>query len=352
MAAREGDNGANNALEKTEQPGMKVPAQKDAGNRFDPSTTAGLKPEPPPVPLEKAPPIGTAPPVEKTPPPAPVGLKTQTNSIGMKLVLVPAGEFRMGSAKGEAGRSGDEKQHLVRITPFYLGVTEITVGQFRQFVRDTGYKTEVEKNGRGGHGWSKGDVRQDRRYNWENPGWPQTDEHPAVNVTWKDAEAFCDWLSRKDGATYRLPTEAEWEYACRAGTTTAYSIGDSSEELVKAGNIADATAKATFPDWPCVSSSDGFVFTAPVGRFDANRFGLLDMHGNVWEMCSDWYGEYSQDSVTDPQGPSSGPYRVFRGGSWYFEASHCRSACRCRGKGPALRLDVVGFRVARNVAGT
>ena len=113
-----------------------------------------------------------------------------------------------------------------------------------------------------------------------------------VNVSWNDAVAFCKWLSKKEGKTYRLPTEAEWEYACRAGTTTRYYSGDDPETLAKVGNVADAAFKAKFPDWEyTIKANDGYVFTAPVGKFKPNAFGLYDMHGNAWQWCADWYGE-------------------------------------------------------------
>ena len=130
------------------------------------------------------------------------------------------------------------------------------------------------------------------KYSWRNTGFEQTDEHPVVNVSWNDAVAFCKWLSKKEGKTYRLPTEAEWEYACRAGTTTRYYSGDDPETLAKVGNVADAALKAKFPDWKyTIKASDGYVFTAPVGKFKPNAFGLYDMHGNAWQWCADWYGE-------------------------------------------------------------
>ena len=130
-----------------------------------------------------------------------------------------------------------------------------------------------------------------------------------VNVSWNDAVAFCKWLSRKEGKTYRLPTEAEWEYACRAGTTTRYYSGDDPETLAKVANVADATAKAKFPDWKwTIKASDGYVFTAPVGQFKPNAFGLYDMHGNAWQWCADWYGKdyYGKSPVDDPKGPDTG----------------------------------------------
>ena len=138
-----------------------------------------------------------------------------------------------------------------------------------------------------------------------------------VNVSWNDAVAFCEWLSRQEGQTYRLPTEAEWEYACRAGTTTRYCSGDDAETLAAVANVADATAKAKFPDWATIAARDGYVFTAPVGRFRANAWGLHDMHGNVWEWCSDGYAERLLRPVArrrparSPPGPRPGdPRRV------------------------------------------
>jgi formylglycine-generating enzyme required for sulfatase activity len=146
-----------------------------------------------------------------------------TNSIGMKLTLIPDDEFLMGSDESDPNArdeefldkaAGRKEKHRVRITqPFYLGVHEVTRGQFRRFVDEAGYQTEAEQDGKGGWGWNE-DVQkfeQNPQYTWQNPGFEQTDEHPVVNVTWNDAVAFAAWLSRKEGNTYRLPTEAEWE---------------------------------------------------------------------------------------------------------------------------------------------
>ena len=270
-----------------------------------------------------------------------------TNSIGMKLKLIPAGEFQMGSGKSaeEIARLFDSKaeyhkdehpQHRVRITkPFYMGVHEVTVGQFHEFVRAEGYKTESERDGEGGYGWNKAEGKfegRDPKYNWRNTGFSQDDSHPVVNVTWNDAVAFCKWLSGKEGKQYRLPTEAEWEYACRAGTTTMYYCGDDPEGLARVGNVADGTARRQFSEWTTISADDGHVFTAPVGQFRANDFGLYDMHGNVYEWCQDWYGEqyYAISPSADPKGASSGSSRVLRGGSWNYVAGYCRSANRDR----------------------
>ena len=187
------------------------------------------------------------------------------------------------------------------------------------------------------------------KYSWRNAGFEQTDEHPVVNVSWNDAKAFCEWLSKKEKKTYRLPTEAEWEYACRAGTTTRYSSGDDPETLAKVGNVADATAKSQFPDWTgTIKASDGYVFTSPVGSFQPNAFGLYDMHGNPWQWCADWYDEsyYAKSPVDDPSGPTTGSDRVGHGGGWYDHAGGCRSAFRY-GRTPEDRNRDLGFRVSR-----
>jgi formylglycine-generating enzyme required for sulfatase activity len=167
-------------------------------------------------------------------------------------------------------------------------------------------------------------------------------------VSWNDAVAFCEWLSRKEGKTYRLPTEAQWEYACRAGTTTRYYSGDDAETLAQVGNVADGTAKAKFPAWKTIQARDGYVFTSPVGSFRANAFGLYDMHGNAWQWCYDWYDSsyYAKSPVDDPTGAESGSNRVLRGGGWDRYAGHCRSANRLRGT-PVDRDDYLGFRVSR-----
>ncbi len=186
--------------------------------------------------------------------------------VKMEMTLVPSGEFKMGSGESaeataaffnktygknllNVGLFKDEHpQHRVRITkPFYLGTYHVTRGQFRQFVADTAYKTDAEKGETpGAYGWDpdKKNFGFNAKYSWRNAGFEQTDEHPVVNVSWNDAVEYCKWLSKKEGKTYRLPTEAEWEYACRAGTTTRYYSGDDPETLAKVGNVADAAAKA------------------------------------------------------------------------------------------------------------
>ena len=275
---------------------------------------------------------------------------TLTNSIGMKLKLIPAGDFLMGSAPSDKEAFDDEKPwHWARITqPFYLGIHEVTRGQFRRFVDDVAYQTEAEKDGKGGWGTNaEGKSEQKPEYNWQRPGFEQTDEHPVVNVSWNDAQAFIAWLNRKESKTYRLPTEAEWEYACRAGTKTRYVHGDDPEGLAAVGNVADGTAKEKYSSWTTIAARDGYIHTAPVGRFQPNAWGLYDMHGNVWEWCSDWYEKdyYQHPTLEDPQGGPSAACRVYRGGSWDYLPRSVRSADR-NGLTPGDRDFSLGFRVA------
>ncbi len=286
------------------------------------------------------------------------------NSIGMTLKLIPTGEFMMGSdatdhrAKDNEfldAAAGKKEKHRVRITrPFYLGATEVTRGQFRRFVAAARYQTEAEWDGTGGSVRTEDATawEQNPGYTWRTPGFDQTDEHPVVMVSWNDAQAFIAWLSRKEGKRYRLPTEAEWEYACRAGSNTRFSFGDDPEGLAKVGNLADATARAKYPSWTWASiAHDGYVYTAPVGRYSPNAWGLYDMYGNVWEWCFDGYAAdyYRQSPVEDPRGVDGASSRVLRGGAWDC-GRNARSANRI-GPEPGNRTNVTGFRVARVQAG-
>jgi formylglycine-generating enzyme len=288
-----------------------------------------------------------------------------TNSIGMKLVVIPAGEFSMGCpddprqlfdwarqmSPGYPYKfewfAGETPQHQVRISkPFAMGVFEVTKGQFAEFVAAAGYQTDMEKERAGLRGWLRTSAQQ-AKLSWRDAGFDDTDAHPVVNVSWNDAVAFCQWLTRRESRTYRLPTEAEWEYACRAGTTARYSRGEDPEGLVEVGNVRDRTFHEQFVSSEhCLTSADGYAFTAPVGRFHANGFGLHDMLGNAGEWCSDWYSEeyFAQSPADDPQGPRMGSVRVFRGGSWTRRAVGCRVTSRRSGE-PTYRNNDVGFRV-------
>lgn len=303
-------------------------------------------------------------------------VKEITNSIGIKLVLIPAGEFMMGNGESVeelikafpqySGNGIDIKDeyplHRVRITkPFYFGTCEVTNGQFRQFVESTGYKTQAERNEdddpKGSGGWGFNQTAQkiegrNTQYNWQKPGFPVTDKMPVVNVTWNDVVAFCQWLSTKEGNTYRLPTEAEWEYAARAGASTRYVSGDDPESLAKIANIADADFSTKFPNYSLastdrsLSSHDGQIFPAPVGSFPANKFGLHDVHGNIWEWTSDWYAEdyYAKSPANDPPGTASGDVRVRRGGAWHTVAPWARLSFRNYNT-PQSRYPNLGFRL-------
>lgn len=281
--------------------------------------------------------------------------KEIVNSIGMKLCLIRAGNYLMGSPDSEPTAAGNEKpQHRVQITKaFCLGKYEVTRGEFRKFVVETNYRTDVEEDRKGGHGYvnrNGGELALSPKFTWKDTGFEQDDQHPVVNVSWHDASAFCKWLSKRDGHTYRLPTEAEWEWACRAGTIERWNCGDREEDLKGNANIADASLKLKMPqaNWT-KSFDDGFPFTAPVGQFRANKLGLHDMHGNVWEWCADWYDEnyYAKSSTKDPAGPGSGTHRVARGGSWDYFVLLSRSARRID-LPPRERGSHIGFRVARD----
>lgn len=273
------------------------------------------------------------------------------NDVGMTLRFVPPGTFTMGSPVSEIGREAQETPHEVELTRgFYLGAHEVTLGQFKQFVAETKFHTDGERDGKGGYGIDEsGKIeRMHAKFTWKSPGFEQTDNHPVVNVSWTDAKAFCNWLSARESKSYRLPSEAEWEYACRAGTKTAYSHGDAAEGLADVGNGADGSARAKFPEWSKgIKAMDGHVFAAPVGRYKPNALGLHDMHGNVWEWCEDWYvpNSYPRDKQVNPTGPVSGNARVQRGGGWSSDTNRLRSAARIGRDPSAYRGCYLGFRV-------
>jgi formylglycine-generating enzyme required for sulfatase activity len=284
------------------------------------------------------------------------------NFLGMKLVAVPAGEFLQGSTPAEVDHmqridanfkkqyaEAELPQHRVRISqPFLMGMHEVTKGQFAQFVHDQRYQTDAERDGAGGTGYNaQGPVAGTHpQFTWRNTGYAYENDQPVVNVSFNDALAFCQWLSGKERRAYGLPSEAQWEYACRAGTQTLYSHGDDPEGLAVVGNVADGKAKSKFSSWNTISAQDDHIHTAPVGQFRANAFGLCDMHGNVSEWCSDWFvrGYASAATVADPAGPASGALHVVRGGNFELSAGHCRSANRS-GRAATGRSASVGFRV-------
>jgi formylglycine-generating enzyme required for sulfatase activity len=255
-----------------------------------------------------------------------------TNSIGMKLVLIPAGKFTMGSPLSEPEREQEEVPHEVVITqPFYMGAFEVTQ---REFARVKGNKPRAE-------------------FDSDRGGGP---EHPMETLLWKDAADFCEQLSKlpeeqRAGRQYRLPSEAEWEYACRAGASTPFSFGDSLASVQ--ANFNGAFPYGSAPPGPYLRK------TAKVGSYKPNAFGLYDMHGNAWEWCADWYDAnyYRNSPREDPLGPPTGVlptdygdfYVVVRGGSWLDDARGCRSAYRYRAM-PENGYRLIGFRVVCDVA--
>jgi formylglycine-generating enzyme required for sulfatase activity len=228
----------------------------------------------------------------------------------MTFAWVPPGTFLMGSPPGEEGREpyqgADETQHRVTLTRgFFLGVHPVTQAQWK----------EVMGN---------------------NPSHFKEKTLPVEQVSWDDCREFCRQLSERDGKRYRLPTEAEWEYACRAGTTTPFHFGEtiSTDQANYHGNYTYGSGK----------KGQYRQKTTPVGTFPANGWGLFDMHGNVWEWWEDWYGSYHESCITDPKSPDNGTARVLRGGSWGSLPGWCRSAFRNHDE-PGFRISYAGCRV-------
>ena len=280
------------------------------------------------------------------------------------LVVIPSGRFLMGAPEGEQGADPDESpQHGVSVVrPFALSRCEVMVGEFRAFVEDTGYRTEAERLD--GHGCfalkADGVFDFDKGRDWRNPGFEQDERHPVVCVSWNDAEAYVRWLSLRTGQTYRLPSEAEWEYAARAlavrgvpGVFPRRYYGEDSGDsrLCDFANGADRSLASRFAVASMADCEDGYVFTAPAGRFRRNAFGLADMLGNVWEWTADcWRGSYANAPVDGAVWREADDgdcgRRVVRGGGWYFPPEVLRAAFRNRFPTDAA-LNLLGFRVAR-----
>jgi formylglycine-generating enzyme required for sulfatase activity len=278
---------------------------------------------------------------------APPAEPVRTNSLGMRMILVAPGEFVMGSSPEEAARvaarmknAGWYSNSPVSESPprrttitkaFYLGAHEVTLGQFRAFVEATGYTTEAERDGKGADGRVSGKWATRPEFNWREMGYDRGDEFPVVNVTWADAAAFCAWLSKKEARPCRLPTEAEWEYACRAGTSTRFYWGD------------DESVRNEYA-WTGGNSGGG---PHPVGKLKPNAWGFHDMLGNVYEYCSDYFvaKPYDPAQPVDPKGPADGKEWVVRSVSWGTDPQHAR--CAFRGGAPAGHRNMRdGFRVA------
>lgn len=275
------------------------------------------------------------------------------NGLGMTFVLVPPGTFLLGSPENEPNRLANERQVRVTLTkPFYLGKHEVTVGQFKAFVAATNHVTDVEKKG-GGHAHDAQAVWIHREgTNWKKPGYAgaytQRDDHPVVHVSYTDSKAFCAWLSQRDPATtFALPTEAQWEWACRGGSGARFWWGTDEDTTGKVINAGDKTLKRVHPDWPRVvmAMDDGHAFCAPVGSYRANGWGLHDMLGNVWEFCGSRSGPYPKEAATDLGDLGRGQSFAVRGGGWSNTAADCRCATR-NSDPPHFGHSNLGFRVA------
>jgi len=286
-------------------------------------------------------------PAAKAPKPRAVQVgKAYNEDLGAGLTLsmawIPAGSFRMGSRvqpERTAQRYGghwkyytDElPMHTVRLDAFWIGKFEVTNAQFRRF-------------------------RASHSSKWYKKSHLDKDNMPAIAVSWHDARAFCEWLSGETGRSYQLPTEAQWEHACRARTSFPRYWGDGDAQMGRYANTADRAAKRVYEkEWsPNLRSRntdfaktlDGFAAAAPVGSLKPNAFGLHDTIGNAREWCHDWYGAdyYGKSPGRDPRGPASGRERVVRGGSWMSSPASCRSAFRA-GVLPGTKDVLTGFRV-------
>lgn len=253
--------------------------------------------------------------------PAAAGTVWKEPVTGMEFVWVPKGCFQMGSPASESGRDPDEQQHSECIEGYWLGKYEVTNAQYRQF------KSSHNSGQYEGYGFNR-------------------DQQPVVDVSWNDAATFAQWLSSRSGKTFRLPTEAEWEYAARAGTKTSRYFGDDDAQLCRYANISDRTAKALpgFAD-SYVGCDDVFKVTAPVGSFIPNSFGLHDMIGNAWEWTSSLFGSGFVSPEKIAEAKDMGRWRVIRGGAWNLKPLHARAADRY-GRVQEHRTVGIGFRLA------
>jgi formylglycine-generating enzyme required for sulfatase activity/uncharacterized caspase-like protein len=276
--------------------------------------------------LDGGPAPGPQPPPEPVPgptPPPPAARTWTEPTTGMRFVRVDGDCFQMGSPASEDGRDSDERQHRVCVDDFALAAHEVTNRQYRLFERNHDSK-DYEGHSLNG------------------------DEQPAVYVSWEEATAYAEWLSERTGKRFRLPTEAQWEYAARAGSTSARFWGQTPEQACRYANVADKTAKREWSNWTIHDCDDGHKVTSPVGTYDANPWGLYDMLGNVWEWtCSAYESDYDGSEKRCVSKKHTGP-RVLRGGSWDINPAWVRSASRFW-LSPGIRNTGLGFRLAQDL---
>lgn len=309
-----------------------------------PAPTALTPPAPPASPVAKP---AVATPASSGAPPAKASSLSQLAATFQEcdscpvMVKLPAGTFQMGSPGNEAGRDSDEAPRMsVAVTAFAIGRTEVTRSQWMAFERESGHRADSGCLTWDGDGYVLG-----AHLGWKTPGFAQTDDHPVVCVTAADAQAFAQWVSRKTGQLYRLPREHEWEYAARSGSQSAYPWASGAEGVCTHANGADAVLLQKNPRWPGQSCQDGFAYTAPVGSFVPNAWGVYDMHGNVMEWTQ---GCWAAQLVQPDSGlaPLNCGRLVTRGGGWDLPVTFLRSAYR--GKAPARNRGTgIGFRLVR-----
>lgn len=260
------------------------------------------------------------------------------------MVWVPETQFMLGDVVGD-GSANEKPAHIVRVGDFLISKHEVTNQEYFAFSKETGKHTPEWIEPGGQYHYQTG---ADDFYKKIGPGLYALD-HPVVGVSWQDAVAYCEWLSKKTSLRYRLPTEAEWELAAQGSKEKIkYSWGNGSPQIAMGGNVADEALKSVLPDWPTIwrAYNDQYVYTSPVKKFSANALGLHDMTGNVWEWCSDWFDEnyYQKKVMESPNGPARGTERVIRGGSWSDTPAKLRISYR-RGMPPSFRSNNLGFRV-------
>lgn len=264
-----------------------------------------------------------------------------------ELVIIPEGSFIMGSPETEEGHESTETQHRVVISkPFAIGKYPVTKGEFRQFVAQSGYNAKGKCSSLD----EQGNMIESEQFNWETPGFDQTDDDPVICVSAIDAEAYATWLSKKTGKNYRLPSESEYEYAARAGTTTARYWGESQDDGCAYANGHGYESEKEFFG-KMANCDDGFVYTSPVGNYKPNAFGLYDMLGNAWVWCADcWHDDYLEGPDTEAPWDKEGcKIRVMHGGSFISHYTSLRAAARHKAE-EELRYHNYGMRIARDVA--